>query len=393
MIPIMSSKRKSKTITTMTKKPPLKKKELSPESTPNPSLPDDVLITCLARVSKLYYPTLSLVSKSFRSLLASPELYKARSLLRRTESCLYVCLHFPPEANARWYTLCRKPDLTLVHKKKSSSGNILVPIPSSQSTPPNWTGHAVVGSNIYHIGGYKENLRSSSVSILDCRSYTWREAPSLKVERMWYPSASVVDGKIYVAGGCQDEVSKSSKSMEVFDTKTQIWDYVPIPYLDQYTGWQTKSTCIEGKLYLMIEGKVLAYDPEEGRWDLVEQEMGTNKWFSNCLIENVLYCFYSGVLEWYDNKVRLWKPIKGLTGLPHGFATVRFVKLASYGGKMAVFWDTTCEPRSGKKMVWCAVIALERLNVEEIWGLVEWCDPVLIVPKLTHIENALAVTV
>ncbi|CAL9217871.1 unnamed protein product, partial [Arabidopsis halleri] len=26
-----------------------------PESTPNPPLPDDLLITCLSRVSKLYY--------------------------------------------------------------------------------------------------------------------------------------------------------------------------------------------------------------------------------------------------------------------------------------------------------------------------------------------------
>ncbi|CAH8254711.1 unnamed protein product [Arabidopsis lyrata] len=384
----MSSKRKSKTITT-TKKPPLKKKKLSPESTPNPSLPDDVLITCLARVSKLYYPTLSLVSKSFRSLLASPELYKARSLLRRTESCLYVCLHFPTEANARWFTLCRKPDRTLVNHKKSSSGNILVPIPSSQSTStPHWSGHAAVGSNIYHIGG--GFMRSSNVSVLDCRSHMWREAPSLKVKRMLYPSASVIDGKIYVAGGLVQKKSESSESMEVFDTKTQIWNYVLIPYLEELRGLLTKSICIEGKLYLRIGTKVLAYDPEEGRW---EQEVGkTCKWFSNCVIENVLYCYIQGVLKWYDIKVRLWKQVHGLRGLPHEFSTSLIVKLADYSGKMAVFWDKS-EPLSGEKMVWCAVVALERHNNGDIWGMVEWCDAVLIVPKLTHFENALAVTV
>ncbi|KAG7599619.1 Kelch repeat type 1 [Arabidopsis suecica] len=390
MIPIMSSKRKSKTITT-TKKPPFK---LSPESTPNPSLPDDVLVTFLARVSKLYYPTLSLVSKSFRSLLASPELYKARSLLCRTESCLYVCLYIPPEANTRWFTLCRKPDRTLVHhtsKKQSSSGNILVPIPSSQYTPPHLSGHAAVGSNIYHIGG--GYIRSSNVTVLDCRSHTWREVPSLKVGRMVFPSASVIDGKIYVAGGSIKGESESSESMKVFDTKTQVWDYVPIPYLEQYADWLTKSICIEGKLYLMIGNKVLAYDPEGGKWELVEQEMGKS-WtrFSNCVIENVFYCYDLGVLTWYDIKVRLWKQVKGLRGLHHEFAGSRFVKLADYGGKMAVLWDKD-ECGSENKMIWCVVIALERHNSEEIWGKVEWCDAVLTVPLSTFFEYAVAATV
>ncbi|CAA0340421.1 unnamed protein product [Arabidopsis thaliana] len=54
-----------------------------------PYLPDDLLLNCLARISRLYYPTLSLVSKRFRSLLASTELYETRRLLGTSESCLY----------------------------------------------------------------------------------------------------------------------------------------------------------------------------------------------------------------------------------------------------------------------------------------------------------------
>ncbi|CAN7049132.1 unnamed protein product [Brassica rapa subsp. trilocularis] len=46
-----------------------------------PSFPDDLSMSCFACVSRLYHPTLSLVSKSFASLLASRELYKTRSLL------------------------------------------------------------------------------------------------------------------------------------------------------------------------------------------------------------------------------------------------------------------------------------------------------------------------
>ncbi|KAG7599612.1 F-box domain [Arabidopsis suecica] len=355
-----------------------------PESTPNPQLPDDLLITCLSRVSKLYYPTLSLVSKSFRSLLASPELYEARSLLRRNESCLYVCLRF--DANPCWFTLCRKPDRTLT----KSSGNLLVPITSPQSHPPYFSGNVAVGSNIYNISRYIETLASSRVSVLDFWSHTWREASSLQV-KMKYPCGSFFDGKIYVVEGFLEDVSEFSK-MEVFDTKTQIWDHVTIPYRDQYSRLLTKITCIEGKVYLTIGRKVLAYDPKEGRWDFVEREMSMRwNWLSNCAIENVLYCYNEGDLEWYDKKVRLWKQIKGLRGLPE-FARSSLVKLADYGGKMAVVWDKY-EPDSEDKMIWCAVIALQRHNVEEIWGKVEWCDAVLTVPRSTILKFALAATV
>ncbi|CAN7009002.1 unnamed protein product [Brassica rapa subsp. trilocularis] len=45
----------------------------------------------------MHYPILSLVSKGFRSLTSSRELYQNRFLLNRTENCLYVCLQFPTE--------------------------------------------------------------------------------------------------------------------------------------------------------------------------------------------------------------------------------------------------------------------------------------------------------
>ncbi|CAF1709991.1 BnaC03g60520D [Brassica napus] len=51
-------------------------------------LPDDLILNCLARISRLDYPTLSLVSKRFRSLLTLVELYQTRTLLGCTESCL-----------------------------------------------------------------------------------------------------------------------------------------------------------------------------------------------------------------------------------------------------------------------------------------------------------------
>lgn len=62
----------------------LKKPSLTPrqksESNPIPSLPNDLMLSCLARVLRMYYPSLSLVSKRFQSIISSPELYETRSI-------------------------------------------------------------------------------------------------------------------------------------------------------------------------------------------------------------------------------------------------------------------------------------------------------------------------
>nr|VDD47673.1 unnamed protein product [Brassica oleracea] len=97
------------------------------------SLPYDLLLNCLARVSRLYYPTLSLVSQKFRSVVASPDLYETRALLHRTESCLYLCLRYnrdyPRNLDTYWFALCRKPNRTVTDR---SSGRLFIPVSSPQ---------------------------------------------------------------------------------------------------------------------------------------------------------------------------------------------------------------------------------------------------------------------
>ncbi|KAJ4914053.1 F-box/kelch-repeat protein [Raphanus sativus] len=373
----------------------------TPESTPNPSLPDDLIVSCLARVSRLQYPTLSLVSKTFRSLLASPHLYETRSSLGHTESCLYVCINFHPDDNPSWYTLCRKPDRTLTTndtmnlKKKKQSEYALAKLP----TPPSrrsahWSGLVTVGSDLYNIGGPIDdadaNEPSSSVSILDCRSNTWREGPSMLVKRN-FPHANVVDGKIYVTG---DSNSGSSKWMEVFDTKTQTWELVSTPAAEMRLQYDIISTSagIDGKVYIFGSCNGLAYDTREGRWESVGMEMSSEwVWFSYCVVENVIYVYDNEEFKWYDTKARLWRVLKGLKGLPK---FPRYTaRLADYGGKMAVFWGRVVASTGYvDKMIWCAVIVLERRSDQEIWGKVEWKEPVLKVPKSCRINHALAAT-
>ncbi|KFK43173.1 hypothetical protein AALP_AA1G089200 [Arabis alpina] len=276
------------------------KKSRTPESTPNLSLPDDFLLSCFTRISRLYYLTLSLVSKSFGTLLTSPELYKIRSSLGNTDSCLYVCLKFPPDPNPRWFTLCQKPTLP---KKKKSSGYVLATVSIPYSLLEHCFGLVAVGSNIYNIGGSIHKAPLSSISILDCRSHTWCEAPNMRVERS-YPVANVLDGKIYVAGGCKD--GNASNWMEVFDPITLTWEHVLCPFAD-ICEKQIGRTVIDGNIYLLGFNKGVVYKPKEKKWETIRAmtylDLGWSC-LSYCGIDNVLYCYsHLDGIKWYKSRM------------------------------------------------------------------------------------------
>lgn len=58
--------------------------------------------------------------------------------------------------------------------------------------------------------------------------------------------------------------------------------------------------------------------------------------------------------------------MEGLVGLPK-FSLEDCVRLADYGGKMAVLWEVT----NSNTTIWCAVIELDRRTSCEIWGKVD----------------------
>ncbi|EOA32364.1 hypothetical protein CARUB_v10015631mg [Capsella rubella] len=233
-------------------------------------LPNDLILNCLARVPRLYYHTLSLVSKRLRSLLASTELYQTRILLGWTEK--------------QCFTLCRKPN---------SSKNVLVPITSPNSATYD-SDCAKVGYNIYTRGG----------------------------------------------GGCKN--LDATNWMEVFDTITQNWEF------ELYGA------------YKLSKGK--------GRWreaDLA-MDMCWSLSSSLCVIENVLYSCSDGSIGYYNPDEKYWTSVKGLESLfGSRYECYGAAQVTDYGGKLAVLWEEDVytyeyEYSLHKKLVWCAVVALER---------------------------------
>ncbi|CAA7035905.1 unnamed protein product [Microthlaspi erraticum] len=384
-------------------------------------LPNDLLFNCLARISRLYYPILSLVSKRFRYLLASLELYETRTLLGCTESCLYVCLFMPDDHHnpSRWFTLCRRPTkitnpnpnpnprwfsacfrpygllMNCIRKKDKSSDNALVSITTRHSPFNDSCGLTAVGCNIYRVGNFDDGKPSRRVLLMDCRSHTWKRAPSMRVARK-DACVSVLDGKIYVVGG--NRKCDSSNWMECFDPQTQKWENLTGPDAEMRESWLHQDLAIEGKLYLSgytSRQRCVVYKTKEKRWDEVEVMKVPSGWLfdSSCVIDNVLYSFrWPGVFKWYHFEGRSWrvlvlKGLKKLSRLLHGSL---FVYLVDSGGKIAVLGEKEV---GEEKKIWCAEIALEKRNGQEVRGKVEWCHVVLTVPKSCYIMQFLAVTV
>ncbi|KAL0877454.1 hypothetical protein Bca101_027159 [Brassica carinata] len=109
-----------------------------------------------------------------------------------TENLIYLCLRIPQDPNPSWFTLSLK-----------ALDWRLVPVRSYFYQPLDASSMVAHGCGIYVMGGRIGRRASSSVMILDCRSNTWTTLPSMGVAR-YSAAAGVVDGKIYILGGCDD---------------------------------------------------------------------------------------------------------------------------------------------------------------------------------------------
>ncbi|KAG7549304.1 F-box domain [Arabidopsis thaliana x Arabidopsis arenosa] len=311
----------------------------SPPPTSFSSLPEDVALNCLARVPRFYGPTLSLVSRDLRSLIASPELEATRSRIGRREDYLCVCLNldkYIPEP--RWFTLSPIPN-----QQK------LKPMPSFPYQHLESSTVVSTGSEIYIIGGYFEGKRSTRVLVLDCRSHQLRRLPNMRLARE-SAAADVIDGRIYVIGGS--------------------WS-------DNIDDWG--ESVVPGRL--VMGGKVYIYDDIGYMPELRLDENNV------CLVEiDNMMCQVSvckGILLWYDLK---WSWVRGLEGQLNSHFPCYLVSVANYdrGRRVTVWWESVVFGRLGlnwtkecKKEIWCAEISLEIRGSEEIWGFVEWSKNVV----------------
>ncbi|EOA18481.1 hypothetical protein CARUB_v10007028mg [Capsella rubella] len=383
--------------------PPHKKTKLQPLQhlvPPCPpsltSLPNEIIVNCLARISKSYYPSLSLVSKTFRSLISSQELYAARSQLGTTEIyCLYIFLRFSTipfaEPTRRWFRLRATPNPNLTDGRR----NLFVP---SFNYLPYSNSNVTIGPKIY--GEYMAESFESAFWVYDYLSHMWELVPGMKMKRR-HASSCLLDYKIYVMGGC-DPSCGDVNWFEMYDIKTKTWRTLPEnPDSKVRFNAVRKIDVVEGNIYVKTEARVKdwVYDVKEGKWSVVEDQLSllwTDSW---CVIDNVMYCYSCARYKWYDFEARKWIDVGGLEGLKrYRSASTDFrncmVELVNYGGKLAILWDRFERPgRSQNKNIWCAMVVLEKGYGGSIWGKIEWVNVVLTVPKSFNFLSCIALSV
>ncbi|CAH8263055.1 unnamed protein product [Arabidopsis lyrata] len=182
-----SSKKFKKQSSSKAVKPPLEDNDPSLPSFS--SLPDEIVLDCLQRVPRSYYLNLCRVSKTLSENNAPHTIY-------------------------RWFTLKKTTMKTAMKTFGYKLVKIPVPFPSHHHM---YNSSAVaVGSEIYFVGGSFKPL--SDLWILDTRTGMFTQGPSMRVARTDEASVGVINGKIYVIGGCEDK-----RQAEVFDPKFTPW--------------------------------------------------------------------------------------------------------------------------------------------------------------------------
>ncbi|KAJ4905417.1 putative F-box/kelch-repeat protein [Raphanus sativus] len=345
------------------------------------SLPDDILLNCIARISPSYYPKLTLVSKTFASLVSSYELYTTRLLQKTDEHILYVYLQFSSYSSSplSWFCLWLKPNQTLTNDLENTGNALLVPIPSSYCQRlPAFT--CKVGSEWYAINRYgypASNLSVSKSGICD-----WLELPNMTVARGEDAIAGVLDAKIYVMGGCS--IYETKNWAEVYDTKTQTWESLPDPGVQLRFSTLKKMRVKGEKIYVESikrnKNGCDVYDTKEGRWKVLGRPPMIA---SNVVIENIRYFYFNKGILWYDKKHNKWGRVKGLSVLKrYCEGDSGSFEVVNCGGKLLMIWDKLVHACHGyEKNIWCASIAFKKGNGDEnVRGKVEWANSVRTVP-------------
>ncbi|KAG2297995.1 hypothetical protein Bca52824_034467 [Brassica carinata] len=310
------------------------------------SVPLDVTERIVASFSRYEYPAIALVSSHFRRLIASHNFRLTRSQLSVPERFLYALLGFPPHQLPRWYILYR------------SSSNASLRLRRVDSLPPVPYGCTVVavGREIYVFGGCDGRQRyTSAVTLIDCMSHTSRSLSRMR-EARYRASAGVIDGKIFVVGGCE---TPSSNWVEAFDLERRVW-VKSCSFVDTWAGghalrglWQASSCVVDGMLFNVDPGRSLGH-----------------------------------LIIVFDLKKQVWRPVKldGVHGLPpcifqYGYES----KMGNIGGKLVILVGDQTQWRDyeGEKSIWCVEIALRRRQGGEIRGKVESVDVVFKTTKST----------
>lgn len=223
-----------------------------------PSLPDEISIQILARVPRICYLNLKLVSRAWKAALVSSELFCVRKELGTTEEWLYILTKVNDDKllwyaldplSRRWQRLPLMPNVSSEDEAKKGLAALPLRMWSMVGSSiriadviMSWLGRrdalermpfcgcsiGVVDGCIYALGGFSRASAMKSVWRYDPINNCWAEASPMSVGRA-YCKTGILNGKLYVVGGVTRGRGGLNplQSAEVYDPHTGMWSQLP----------------------------------------------------------------------------------------------------------------------------------------------------------------------
>lgn len=274
-------------------------------------LPDDIALSCLARVPRTYHGLLRGVSKGWRNLVCSElwQSYRQRHNLQET-----------------WiYALCRdKFDRVCCYVlDPSSPRRYWKPIEGlpTRCTKRKGMGFEVFGEKIYLLGGcgWSEDA-TDEVYCYDVSINTWSEVAPLSTARCYF-ACEVLGEKIYALGGLGLK-SCDPHSWDTYDLHTNSWE----SHSDANIVPDIKdSIVLDGKIYIRCGSSAVsahvyavAYEPSRGTWEHADPDLVSGWHGPAAVLDGKLYVLdqSSGTrLMMWESERRQWVAVGRLSTL------------------------------------------------------------------------------
>ncbi|KAJ4722697.1 Kelch repeat-containing F-box family protein [Melia azedarach] len=236
-----------------------------------PGLPDDLALRCLAKLSHGYHGLLQTVSKRWRNMICSSEYANYKAKQGWTDSWLFVLtersnnqwIAYDPDAD-RWHPL---PKIVRAHDDWQHSGfscvcvcNHLLVIGGS---------YAPQDSALSH----RKPIVTNEVLQFDPFTKQWTSVASMRTPRSHF-ACSVINGKVYVAGGRNSSSTMGLALVEAYDPVTDKWEELPpMPYPQMDClglSYKDKLHVLGDQAGLLEQNTSELFDPSNGTWCTVE---------------------------------------------------------------------------------------------------------------------------
>ena len=363
-----------------------------------PNLPDELSIQIIARLPRIFYLNIRLVSRKWKEIVTSSELFKLRKELGTSEEWLYLLTkieedklswHAFDPLSRRWQRLPQMPNVVYEEEFSKSSSrfsmwNMVGPSIKIAHTIRGWLGRknafeqmpfcgcaiGVVDGCLYVLGGFYKATTVRCVWRFDPIQNAWSEVTAMSASRA-YCKTGILNNKLYVVGGVTQQRGGliPLQSAEVFEPSTGTWSEVAsMPFsraqalptafwTDMLRPIATGLTPYMGRLYASqslyswpffvdVGGEI--YDPETNSWDEMPLGMGDG-WPArqagtklSVVVDGELYAFDpsssldSGKIKVYDQGEDAWKVVIGKVPIQDFAGSDSPYLLAGFHGKLHV---------------------------------------------------------